>query len=144
MRSCWLGNPIAISGESNVYISNGWGGASMYDAGSRLRWYMQPAAAGHSIALMREAIRRHEHAIKTTWYMQPAAAGHSIALMREAIRRHEHAIKTTWFVQPAAAGHSIALMREAIRRHEHAIKTTQPFERVRPSSTPDCADGIRG
>ena len=115
MRYCWLGNPIAISGESNVYISNGWGGASMYDAGSRLRWYMQPAAAGHSIALMREAIRRHEHAIKTTW-----------------------------FVQPAAAGHSIALMREAIRRHEHAIKTTQPFERVRPSSTPDCADGIRG
>ena len=86
MRSCWLGNPIAISGESNVYISNGWGGASMYDAGSRLRWY----------------------------------------------------------IQPAAAGHSIALMREAIRRHEHAIKTTQPFERVRPSSTPDCADGIRG
>jgi hypothetical protein len=25
-----------------------------------LRWYMHPAAAGHSIALMRGAIRRHE------------------------------------------------------------------------------------
>ena len=66
VRCCWLGNPIAISGASNVYVSNGWGGAIMYDAGSRLRWYMHPAAAGHSIALMREAIRRHEHALKTS------------------------------------------------------------------------------
>ena len=75
VRCCWLGNPIAISGASNVYVSNGWGGAIMYDAGSRLRWYMHPAAAGHSIALMREAIRRHES-------MHSKPASHSTACVR--------------------------------------------------------------